>query len=114
MLLNVAADSLYHVLPWIFCQGAWSAAQAFTETGALGLVNMTKERYILATRTLRRAGRPAVDAGRRHGINEFAVARAIAGENGLPAGIISQVRHFYLARSFCQSGQYRTVHDARL
>ena len=64
-----------------------SAAQAGPETGGLGPFRRGEEPHVLALRAAGRAGRAAVNAGRRDGEDEAAVLPGIAGDDGLPGAV---------------------------
>jgi hypothetical protein len=61
------------------------AAQAGAEACFLGLFGTRKEGYILAARTTRGTGWPAINAGRRDGEDEHSVVTGIARRYALPA-----------------------------
>ena len=63
------------------------AALAGPEAGPLRVGGRQMEPHVLGLRQARRAGRPAVDAGGPHRVEERAVGIAIARDDGRPAGI---------------------------
>src|SRR5262245_31531075 len=67
------------------------ASFACAESTLLRLVDGFEERDAIAARPPARTGRPAVDAGRVHGIDEHAVRPAVAAHHGLPAGGVVEV-----------------------
>ena len=60
------------------------AALAGAETGRARGVGRVEETHAIAARPPARAGRPAVDAGRGHGVHEPAVRRRVAGQHRVP------------------------------
>jgi hypothetical protein len=64
--------------------GAGTAAPALAEARDLGRISAVKEQYRLPFGPPAWTARPAVHAGRSHGIHEPAVTTRVAPENGAP------------------------------
>ena len=65
------------------------AALARAEARALGGGAARMEADVLASRPARRAGRPAIDAGREHRVVERAIRRAVAPQDRVPALVVA-------------------------
>jgi hypothetical protein len=84
MLLDITANRLHHFDLRISGNGARAAAKAGAVAGFFGLVRLTVESYVLATRTPRRTGWPAIYAGGRNCEDEHSVISRISRFYGVP------------------------------
>src|SRR6185312_7984925 len=85
VLLDVAANRLYLLLPRISSQRPGTASQALAKSRALGFLRTREEAHVLAPRPLGRTRRPAIHSRRRHGKHKLAVACFIARKHRIPA-----------------------------
>jgi hypothetical protein len=93
VLLDITAHRLHHFYLRISGDGARAAAKAGTVAGFFGLLGLAVKSYMLATRTPRRAGWPAIYAGGRNCENEHSVIIRISRLYGVPPAKFGGVGH---------------------
>src|SRR5262245_61967711 len=88
MLGDILAGALDQLDLWLVRAGlAWVAALAWPEAGLLGRLGYAEEDHLVAPRSPRGAGRPAVDPGRAHCIDELPIRAGVPGLHSLPIAL---------------------------
>jgi hypothetical protein len=96
MLLNISAYRLHRFGRAMAPDRSGPAAQASTITSFLSLIGLGEKSNVSAAGTARGAGWPAINTGRRHREDKLPVLRGIAGQNRLPAQVVSPFVVFLL------------------